>query len=68
MLKIRGGSSDQITSFLEKMGMANSDGSVTERYRKFLITNNSRRLYELKPQECLSFMKYFIALKILSAD
>lgn len=42
MLKIRGGSGNQMTSFLKKMGMANSDGSVTERYRKFRNPSTSR--------------------------
>lgn len=53
ILKIRGGSGDQMTSFLKKMGMANSDGSVTERYRKFRnpstsgseIANAIRQMY-----------------------
>ena len=35
ILKIPGGSGDQMTSFLKKLGLANSDGSPNELYRKF---------------------------------
>jgi len=35
MLKIPGGSGDQMTSFLKKIGFANPDGSPTEIYKKF---------------------------------
>src|SRR5262245_47119096 len=34
-LKIPGGSGDQMTSFLKKLGLANTDGSPNEIYRKF---------------------------------
>ncbi len=35
MLKIPGGSGDQMTSFLKKIGFAHPDGSPTEIYKKF---------------------------------
>lgn len=35
ILKIPGGSGDQMTSFLKKIGFANADGSPTEIYAKF---------------------------------
>lgn len=35
ILKIPGGSGDQITSFLKKMGFANADGSPSDLYKKF---------------------------------
>ena len=35
ILKIAGGSGDQITSYLKKIGFANPDGSPSELYRKF---------------------------------
>jgi hypothetical protein len=35
ILKIPGGSGDQMTSFLKKVGFANSDGTPTDVYRKF---------------------------------
>jgi hypothetical protein len=35
ILKIPGGSGDQMTSFLKKLGLANADGSPNELYRKF---------------------------------
>lgn len=35
ILKISGSSGDQMTSFLKKLGLANSDGSPNEIYRKF---------------------------------
>jgi len=35
MLKIPGGSGDQMTSFLKKIGFANPDGSPTANYKKF---------------------------------
>lgn len=35
MLKIPGGSGDQMTSFLKKIGMAGSDGTPTDIYKKF---------------------------------
>ena len=35
MLKIPGGSGDQMTSFLKKIGMAGPDGTPTETYKKF---------------------------------
>lgn len=35
MLKISGGSGDQMTSFLKKIGFANPDGSPSEIYKKF---------------------------------
>ncbi|MDX5360236.1 MAG: DUF5343 domain-containing protein [Alphaproteobacteria bacterium] len=35
ILKIPGGSGDQMTSFLKKLGLANPDGSPNDRYRKF---------------------------------
>jgi hypothetical protein len=35
ILKIPGGSGDQMTSFLKKIGFANSDGQPTEIYKKF---------------------------------
>lgn len=41
ILKIPGGSGDQMTSFLKKVGFVNPDGSPTEIYRKF--RNSSTR-------------------------
>ncbi|MDE0553563.1 MAG: DUF5343 domain-containing protein [Candidatus Poribacteria bacterium] len=35
MLKIPGGSGDQMTSFLKKIGMAGPDGTPTDTYKKF---------------------------------
>jgi hypothetical protein len=35
ILKIPGGSGDQMTSFLKKLGLANPDGSPNELYRRF---------------------------------
>lgn len=35
ILQIRGGSGDQITSFLKKVGFANVDGTPSEIYKKF---------------------------------
>jgi len=35
MLKIGGGSGDQMTSFLKKIGFTNSDGSPSDLYKKF---------------------------------
>ena len=35
ILKVPGGSGDQMTSFLKKLGLANNDGSPSELYRKF---------------------------------
>ena len=35
ILKIPGGSGDQITSYLRKIGFSNSDGTPTDQYRKF---------------------------------
>ena len=35
MLKIPGGSGDQMTSFLKKIGMAGPDGTPTEIYKRF---------------------------------
>jgi hypothetical protein len=35
ILKIPGGSGDQMTSFLRKLGMANSDGSASDLYKRF---------------------------------
>lgn len=35
ILKIPGGSGDQMTSFLKKVGFVNSDGTPTEIYKKF---------------------------------
>ena len=35
VLKIPGGSGDQMASYIKKIGLANSDGSPTDRYRKF---------------------------------
>lgn len=35
ILKIRGGSGDQMTSFLKKLGLANPDGSPNDVYKKF---------------------------------
>jgi hypothetical protein len=35
ILKIPGGSGDQITSYLRKIGFSNSDGTPTDLYRKF---------------------------------
>jgi len=35
ILKIPGGSGDQMTSFLKKIGFANSDGTPTDIYRRF---------------------------------
>lgn len=41
ILKIPGGSGDQMTSFLKKTGLANSDGSPSELYRKFRNPSSS---------------------------
>lgn len=38
ILKIPGGSGDQMASYLKKVGLANSDGSPTDRYKKFRNT------------------------------
>ncbi|MFN3826691.1 MAG: DUF5343 domain-containing protein [Micavibrio sp.] len=35
ILKVSGGSGDQVTSFLKKIGLTNSDGTPNETYRKF---------------------------------
>jgi hypothetical protein len=35
ILKIPGGSGDQMTTFLKKVGLANSDGTPSELYKKF---------------------------------
>jgi len=35
ILKISGGSGDQVTSFLKKIGFANTDGTPSEIYKKF---------------------------------
>lgn len=35
ILKIPGGSGDQMTTFLKKLGLAGTDGTPTESYRKF---------------------------------
>ena len=35
ILKVPGGSGDQMTTFLKKLGLANADGSPNERYRKY---------------------------------
>jgi hypothetical protein len=35
ILKVPGGSGDQMTSFLKKLGFANNDGSPSELYKKF---------------------------------
>ena len=35
ILKIPGGSGDQMTAFIKKLGLATSDGSPTEAYKKF---------------------------------
>lgn len=35
ILKIPGGSGDQVTAFLKKLGLANPDGSPNELYRRF---------------------------------
>jgi hypothetical protein len=35
ILKIPGGSGDQMTSFLKKLGLANSDGTPSDAYKKF---------------------------------
>lgn len=35
ILKIPGGSGDQMTTFLKKLGMANNDGSPSDVYKKF---------------------------------
>jgi hypothetical protein len=41
ILKIAGGSGDQMTSFLKKLGLANGDGKPNELYRKFRNPNSS---------------------------
>lgn len=35
ILKIPGGSGDQVTTFLKKLGLSNPDGSPNDRYRRF---------------------------------
>ena len=41
ILKIPGGSGDQVTSFLKKIGFANSDGSPSGIYKKFRNSSTS---------------------------
>lgn len=41
ILKIPGGSGDQITAFLKKIGFANPDGTPSEIYKKFRNTGTS---------------------------
>lgn len=41
ILKIPGGSGDQMTSFLKKLGLTNPDGSPNERYQKFRNPSSS---------------------------
>lgn len=41
ILKIKGGSGDQMTSFLKKIGLSNPDGSPSEFYRKFRNPSSS---------------------------
>lgn len=41
ILKIPGGSGDQMTSFLKKLGFTNPDGSPNERYQKFRNPSSS---------------------------
>lgn len=41
ILKIPGGSGDQMTAFLKKLGLANADGSPNELYRKFRNPSSS---------------------------
>lgn len=43
ILKIPGGSGDQMTSFLKKLGLSNSDGSPNDLYRKFRNPSSSGR-------------------------
>ena len=43
VLKIPGGSGDQMTSFLRRLGFAASDGTPTEIYRQFRNTETSGR-------------------------
>lgn len=43
ILQIPGGSGDQVTSFLKKLGFANPDGSPSEIYRKFRNPATSKR-------------------------
>ena len=41
ILKIPGGSGDQVTSYLKKIGFANADGSPSDIYKKFRNTASS---------------------------
>lgn len=41
ILKIPGGSGDQVTSFLKKIGFANSDGSPSDIYKRFRNSSTS---------------------------
>lgn len=41
ILKVPGGSGDQMTSFLKKLGLSNSDGSPNEAYRKYRNPSSS---------------------------
>ncbi|WP_297732688.1 DUF5343 domain-containing protein [uncultured Maricaulis sp.] len=43
ILKVPGGSGDQINSFLKKLGFTNSDGSPSELYKKFRNPSSSGR-------------------------
>lgn len=43
ILKIPGGSGDQMTSFLKKLGLTNGDGSPNDLYRKFRNPSSSGR-------------------------
>lgn len=43
ILKIPGGSGDQVTAFLKKLGFANPDGSPNEAYRRFRNPTTSER-------------------------
>lgn len=43
ILKIKGGSGDQMTSFLKKIGFARSDGVPTDIYKKFRNSGTSKR-------------------------
>ncbi|MGI9483815.1 MAG: DUF5343 domain-containing protein [Hyphomicrobiales bacterium] len=44
ILKIPGGSGDQMTSFLKKLGMTNADSSPNEDYKKFRNPSHSRSI------------------------
>lgn len=43
ILKIPGGSGDQVTAFLKKLGFSNSDGTPSDIYKKFRNVSSSKK-------------------------